>query len=64
MLDIDVETLNRRLDGRPNDFGFEPAERALVLRYHRTREYLPTGITIDTPNTVARVVGDILAYLT
>ena len=64
MLDIDAETLNRRLDGRPNEPGFEPAERALVLHYHHTREYLPAGITIDTANTVARVVDDILANLT
>ncbi|MQW67687.1 nucleoside kinase [Sinorhizobium medicae] len=64
VLYIDVETLNRRLDERPNDFGFKPAERALVLRYRRTREYLPAGITIDTANTVARVVDDILAHLT
>ncbi|AWM23753.1 nucleoside kinase [Sinorhizobium fredii] len=64
VLDIDVETLNRRLDGRPNEPGFEPAERALVLRYHRTREYPLAGITIDTASTVARVVDDILAKLT
>jgi hypothetical protein len=39
VLDIDVETLNRRLDGRPNEPGFEPVERALVLRcrYFRVR---------------------------
>ncbi|RVH93959.1 nucleoside kinase, partial [Sinorhizobium meliloti] len=64
VLDIDVETLNRRLDGRPNEPGFEPAERALVLRYHRTREYLPAGINIDTAYTVPSVVDDILAKLT
>lgn len=64
VLDIDAETLNRRLDGRPNEPGFEPAERALVLHYHHTREHLPAGITIDTANTVARVVDDILANLT
>lgn len=64
VLYIDVEMLNRRLDERPHDFGFKRAERALVLRYHRTREYLPAGITIETANTVARVVDDILAHLT
>ena len=57
VLDIDAETLNRRLDG-------QPAERALVLHYHHTREHLPAGIAIDTANTVARVVDDILANLT
>ena len=64
VLDIDVATLNRRLDGRPNEPGFEPAERALVLRYHRSREYLPAGNTIDTAKTVPSVVDDILAQLT
>jgi hypothetical protein len=63
VLDIDVETLNRRLDGRPNEPGFEPAERALVLRYHETREYLPAGIPISTDGTVPSVVDDILARL-
>ncbi|MGO6929960.1 nucleoside kinase, partial [Rhizobium ruizarguesonis] len=43
--------------------GFEPAERALVLRYHHTREYLPIGINIDTTGTVPSVVDDILAHL-
>ncbi|MCO5966269.1 nucleoside kinase [Sinorhizobium meliloti] len=64
VLDTDVETLNRRLDGRPNEPGFEPAERALVLRYHDTREHLPAGINIDTAKTVPGVVDDILAKLT
>jgi hypothetical protein len=64
VLDIDAETLNRRLDGRPNEPGFEPDERALVLRYHGTREYLPAGIYIDTAGTVPSVVDDILARLT
>ncbi|MCT7378687.1 AAA family ATPase [Chelativorans salis] len=63
VLDIDVQTLNRRLEGRPNEPGFESDERALVLRYHGTREYLPAGINIDTAGTVASVVDDILAQL-
>jgi broad-specificity NMP kinase len=64
VLDIDVETLNRRLDGRPNEPGFEAAERALVVRYHRTRKYLPAGIKIETAKTIPDVVDDILARLT
>ncbi|MER8575058.1 nucleoside kinase [Mesorhizobium sp. M1338] len=63
VLEIDVETLNRRLDGRPAEPGFEPDERALVLRYHGTREYLPVGINIDTAGTVPSVVDDILVRL-
>ncbi|MBX5135945.1 nucleoside kinase [Rhizobium lentis] len=64
VLNIDVETLNRRLDGRPDEPGFKPAERALVLRYHKTREYLPVGINIDTAGSITGVVDDILAQLT
>ncbi|RWX57736.1 nucleoside kinase, partial [Mesorhizobium sp. M2A.F.Ca.ET.039.01.1.1] len=63
VLDVDVETLNRRLDGRPNEPGFDPAERRLVLRNHHTREYLLVGIDIDTAGTVPSVVDNILAQL-
>jgi len=63
VLDIDVETLNRRLNGRPNEPGFEPDERALVLHYHIARKYLPAGIIVDTTGTVSSVVDDILAQL-
>jgi hypothetical protein len=64
VLEIDVETLNRRLDGRPDEPGFQPDERALILRYHGTREHLPPGISINTAGTVPGVVDDILAQLT
>jgi broad-specificity NMP kinase len=63
VLDLDIETLQRRLEGRPNEWGSEPAERALILRYHVSREYLPVGITINTAGTVASVVDGILARL-
>lgn len=61
VLDIDVETLNRRLDGRPGEPGFAPDERAHVLRLHGSRDYLPPGITIDTAGTVTAVADEILA---
>lgn len=63
VLDIDVETLNRRLDGRPNEPGFAPDERAVIVRYHRNNEHFPAGISIDTTGTVPSVVDDILAQL-
>lgn len=63
VLDIDVETLNRRLDGRPNEPGHAPDERAVVLRHHRSSEHFPTGITIDTTAPVPSVVDNILAHL-
>src|SRR3954449_5526600 len=39
VLDIDLETLHRRLELRPQDeWGSGPAERNLILRLHRTKE--------------------------
>jgi len=63
VLEVDVATLNRRLDERPADeFGHTSEERELVLRLHRTREDVPSGGTvIDATGPVTRVVEDILA---
>jgi hypothetical protein len=63
VLDVDIETLNRRLDGRPDEPGFAPEERAVVLCYHRSEVYLPAGVSIDASATVPSVVDDILAQL-
>ena len=61
VLEIDLKTLNERLDGRPNEWGSEPTERALILRQHVTRELLPPGISIDTAGTLTSVVDEILS---
>jgi broad-specificity NMP kinase len=65
VLEVDTETLNRRLEVRPADeFGNVPAERALVLRVHLTREDLPAGgIGIDAARPVADVVDEILSHI-
>ena len=65
ILEVDIETLNRRLDVRPADeFGNVPEERALVLRVHLTREDLPAaGVSIDATRPVAQVVDDILSHV-
>lgn len=65
VLEIDVETLDRRLDARPADeFGNRPDERALVLRVHRTREDLPADATsIEGTRRVSEVVDDILSRI-
>ena len=62
VLDVDVDTLNRRLDERPADeWGGRPGARQLVLRLHRTKEDIPdTGILIDATAPVAQVVDEIL----
>ena len=63
VLDIDRDTLDRRLAERPQDeFGAKPVERDLIRRLHATREDLPTGgILIDATAPVERVVDAILA---
>ena len=62
VLDIDLDTLNRRLDQRSGDeFGAERSERDLIVRLHRTKEDIPTnGITIDATAPLDRVVDEII----
>ncbi|WP_457950051.1 nucleoside kinase [Pseudarthrobacter sp. alpha12b] len=62
VLEVDLETLHRRLDGRPTDeWGGRPAERKLIERLYRTREEIPSGgITIDATVSLPRVVDEIL----
>lgn len=63
VLDVDAETLVRRLDQRPaGERGHHPAERALVLRLHRTREDTPrNGIVVDARPALVEVVNTILS---
>lgn len=65
VLDVDLDTLHRRLDQRPPDeFGSEPSERALVVRLHRTKEDIPaTGVVIDATRPLAEVVDEILRHV-
>lgn len=64
VLEIDPQTLERRLAGRAEDeFGGRPAERALVARVHATREDLPApAVSIDATAPIGRVVDEILAH--
>jgi broad-specificity NMP kinase len=63
VLEVDLGTLNRRLAARSGDeWGSTPAERALVLRAHATKEDTPqNAVSIDATAPLARVVDDILA---
>ena len=63
VLDVDRETLKRRLARRPDDeFGGKPAERDFVLRLHATKEDIPrNATTIDATAPLAAVVDDILS---
>jgi hypothetical protein len=63
VLDLDLETLNRRLDARPDSEwgGGKPVERGLIARLHATREDLPRdGILIDASAPLEHVVDEIL----
>lgn len=63
VLDVDLDTLKRRLAGRADDeFGGKPAERDVVLRSHATKEDIPNNATtIDATAPLARVVDAILS---
>ena len=62
ILDIDRDTLIRRLAGRPEDeFGGRPAERDLILHLHATKEDVPhDGVVIDATAPLEHVVDNIL----
>jgi gluconate kinase len=62
VLEIDLKTLNQRLDERPEDeFGAEQSERDLIVRLHRTKEDTPkNGIPIDATAPLPAVVDEIL----
>jgi broad-specificity NMP kinase len=62
VLDVDLDTLHRRIDERPDDeWGAKPSERALILQLHQTKEDVPQdGIVIDATAPLAHVVDEIV----
>ena len=63
VLDVDLDTLNRRLDERPDSDwgGGKPVAREFIARLHRTIEDIPKdGILIDATAPIADVVDEIL----
>jgi thymidylate kinase len=63
VLNVDLDTLNRRLARRPEDeFGGKPSERELIARLHATKEDIPkNAVSIDATAPIARVVDEILS---
>jgi hypothetical protein len=63
VLDVDLDTLNRRLAGRPEDeWGGRSSERELIARLHATKEDVPrNAVRIDATAPIAAVVDAILA---
>ena len=64
VLEVDAETLNRRLEARQEDeWGGRLEERTLIARLHRTKEDIPTKATvIDATAPISRVVDEILRH--
>ncbi len=64
VLEIDRDTLDRRLAERPEDeWGGRPAERDLIVRLHETKEDVPhRGAVVDATAPLARVVDEILRH--
>lgn len=62
VLDVDAETLDRRLAARPADeFGGTQEQRRFVAELHRTRRDLPAdGVVIDATAPLTEVVDEIL----
>lgn len=62
VLDVDLETLHRRLDQRSGDeWGSRPPERELIVELHRTGEDIPSaGVVIDATRPLTDVVDEIL----
>ncbi|QXZ80758.1 AAA family ATPase [Rhizobium sp. L51/94] len=62
VLDIDAQTLARRLSERPDDeFGGKPEEREFVLHLHATKKDIPgDAILIDATAPLDTVVDSIL----
>ncbi len=65
VLDVDVDTLNERLDNRADDdWGKSKSERELILRLHATKEDIPNnGILIDATQPLVSVVDEILGHV-
>ncbi|HYI58976.1 MAG TPA: AAA family ATPase [Microlunatus sp.] len=64
VLDVDPDTLRRRLERRPSDeWGGREEERQVVLQLHQTREDIPRiGVIIDATAPLSRVVDEILRH--
>ncbi|GEK23293.1 AAA family ATPase [Cellulomonas xylanilytica] len=65
VLEVDLDTLHRRLDARPDEEwgGGVPTERERIVHWHQTKTDVPTdGIAIDSTAPVERVVDEILRH--
>ena len=64
VLEVDLATLNRRLDERPDEEwgGGKPTDRARIVGWHQTKQDVPqNGTVIDATVPVEQVVDEILS---
>ena len=64
VLEVDRDTLDRRLDERPDSEwgGGNPTDRELIAQWHQTKEEVPNGISIDATAPIPQVVDSILRH--
>lgn len=63
VLEVDLATLHRRLDARPDEEwgGGVPVERELIVGWHQAKGDVPAnGVAIDASVPIEQVVDDIL----
>jgi broad-specificity NMP kinase len=66
VLEVDLPTLHRRLDERPDEEwgGGVPTERELIVQWHQTKADVPeNGIAIDATAPIEHVVDEILRLI-
>ena len=65
VLEVDADTLGRRLDARPaDDWGYRKSERELILRLHATKQDVPgTGIVIVATQPLVSVVDEFIIHV-
>ena len=65
VLEVDLATLHRRLDERPDEEwgGGRPTDRGLIVGWHQTGADVPQdGIVVDAAAPVEKVVDEILRH--
>lgn len=64
VLDVDAETLKKRLEKREaDDWGGNDEQKEFILRLHVANDTLPDGIIINTARPLNEVVDDIVISL-
>ena len=64
VLDVDTETLQKRLESREaDDWGGNDEQKEFILRLHTANDTIPKGITINTARPLNEVVDAIVGWV-